>query len=588
MDLVFRKGGFSLAAAFLTAPLFAQSWPSFAGNSHHTALAPAASQSLTQIHWQTPVDLQPQYSGNELLIHYGSPLITAANTVLVPVKTGAAGGFRVDAHSGIDGSLLWSLSSDYQLPPSNWTPEFSPVLTPAQRLYYPAAGGTVGYRDLPDSGTGASGRMAFYGLTNHNASPEAYNDGVMVNTPLTSSPSGDIYFGFLVTGSTPLGLTSGIARIGADGNGNWVAVTTASSDASMTQVPHNCAPTLSGDSRTVYIAVSDGSAGYLVALDSVTLQPKARVRLQDPESQSDAILSNDASASPTVGPDGDVFYGVLENPPGQNHERGWLLHFDSSLGQPKLPGAFGWDDTASVVPASMVPSYWGGSSYLLMTKYNDYIEAGGSGYNRVAVLDPNRGETDPVTGTPVMNEVLTIAGQTPDGAPPAVKEWCINSAVVDPATGSILAGSEDGKLYRWNLAGNTLSQVLVLTPGLGEAYTPTLVGPDGTVYAINNATLFAVGAAPPVTLNATPEALSLSYTIGGPPVTRSLTITSNPSGVAVTVATTCPGLSATPVGGVTPFTTTITFQPAGLSPGRYTCSITVTDPTGNSMAVGVR
>jgi WD40 repeat protein len=74
-----------------------------------------------------------------------------------------------------------------------------------------------------------------------------------------------------------------------------------------------------------------------------------------------------------------------------------------------------------------------------------------------------------------------------------VKEWCINSAAVDPATDSVLAGSEDGKLYRWDLATNTFSQSMVLTSGLGEAYTPTLIGPDGTVYAINNATLFAVG-----------------------------------------------------------------------------------------------
>jgi hypothetical protein len=66
-------------------------------------------------------------------------------------------------------------------------------------------------------------------------------------------------------------------------------------------------------------------------------------------------------------------------------------------------------------------------------------------------------------------------------------------AVVDPATNSILANSEDGRLYRWDLTTNTLIQAITLTTGIGEAYTPTLIGADGTVYAINNATLFAVG-----------------------------------------------------------------------------------------------
>src|SRR5262249_57010514 len=99
----------------------------------------------------------------------------------------------------------------------------------------------------------------------------------------------------------------------------------------------------------------------------------------------------------------------------------------------------------------------------------------------------------PVTGAPVMQEILTVAGVTPDGAPPAVKEWCVNSAAVDPATKSVMVGSEDGKLYRWDLVTNTLSQPVTLTTGIGEAYTPTVVGVDGKVYAVNNATLFAVG-----------------------------------------------------------------------------------------------
>jgi hypothetical protein len=105
---------------------------------------------------------------------------------------------------------------------------------------------------------------------------------------------------------------------------------------------------------------------------------------------------------------------------------------------------------------------------------------------------------DPRMGVTVMKEVQTIAGVTPDeqflqGHPNAVREWCINTAAVDPFTKSVLANSEDGKLYRWDLTTNTFTEVVTLTPGIGEAYTPTVIGVDGTVYAVNNATLFAVG-----------------------------------------------------------------------------------------------
>ena len=190
---------------------------------------------------------------------------------------------------------------------------------------------------------------------------------------------------------------------------------------------------------------------------------------------------------------------MLENPFPNHNDRGWLLHFNSDLSQTKIPGSFGWDDTASVVPASLVSSYHGSSSYLLMTKYNNYAGVGtGDGHNRIAILDPNATENDPIIpSTQVMKEVITILGVTPDprfpGFPGAVREWCINTAAVDPVTKSILANSEDGKLYRWDLTSNTLSQVITLSTGIGEAYTPTVIGSDGTAYAINDAIVDAIG-----------------------------------------------------------------------------------------------
>jgi len=130
-----------------------------------------------------------------------------------------------------------------------------------------------------------------------------------------------------------------------------------------------------------------------------------------------------------------------------------------------------------------------------MTKYNNYGDAGtGDGKNRMAVLDPNQSQADFISGNPVMKEILTILGPTPDpGYPGGVTEWCINTAAVDPLTRSILVNSEDGYLYRWDTASNQFTERIRLTGGIGEAYTPTAIGPDGAVYAIQNATLFSVG-----------------------------------------------------------------------------------------------
>src|SRR5205085_4385535 len=105
-------------------------WMGYGRDAQHTAISPFASQPLKNIHWQTPVDLSPQYSGNDLFIHYGSPVITQANTVILPLKTGATGGFAVEGLSGQNGAVKWTQASDYILPPHKWVPSYGPTLTP--------------------------------------------------------------------------------------------------------------------------------------------------------------------------------------------------------------------------------------------------------------------------------------------------------------------------------------------------------------------------------------------------------------------------------------------------------------------------
>lgn len=509
----FRAVAFACAAmlsSILAGDAAAQvTWSNHAGDPSHTAISSVASQPLQTIRWQMPVDLDPQYSGSYLLIHYGSPLVTAQNTVVVPVKTGATEGFRLEGRSGATGAPLWTATTDYRLPPHDWTIGYTPTIAPTNDLYYPGAGGTVYKRGNLDSGTPTTpSQLAFFGLTNYNNNPTAYNNNVFINTPITSDNAGNIYFGYQVVNSAAVGgLQSGLAKITPSGTASFVSAASLApaGDTTIRKIAHSCAPAISPDGSKVYFAVSTASGtgsgnGYLVGLNTSNLSMFGRVDLRDVAAPGNrATLHESGSASPTIGPNGDVFYGVLESP--FSSARGWMLQFNANLTTAKTPGSFGWDSTSSIVPRSMVPSYTGTSDYLIMTKYNNYAGLGGDGVNKIAILDPNATQIDPRTGATVMKEVLTIAGPTPDPEyiathPNAVREWCINTAAVDPQTHSVLVNNEDGKLYRWDLWSNTLSQVVPLTAGLGQAYTPTIIGADGTVYAINDATLFAVGAVP--------------------------------------------------------------------------------------------
>ena len=138
---------------------------------------------------------------------------------------------------------------------------------------------------------------------------------------------------------------------------------------------------------------------------------------------------------------------------GTHNGRGWLLHFDATLATRYTPGGFGWDDTAvggagvarAVVHRQLAVPVDGQVQQLPRRRPGD-------GANRVAIIDPRADQVDPISGLPIMREVLTLLGPTfESGTSGPVVEWCINTAAVDPFTRSVLVNSEDGYLYRWDL-----------------------------------------------------------------------------------------------------------------------------------------
>jgi hypothetical protein len=261
----------------------------FGGNAQHTANYTPKAQSLNAVHWTTAIDL----NNTGGYAHYGAPLLTPANTIFVPVKTGATGGFQVNVFNASNGSALYSLSTDYVQPPHNWILPYQPVLATNSvetRLYYPGAGGAVYYINKVDSaGHGAPVQQVFYtSLANYQANASAFNSTVFIDTPITADSSGNVFFGFRVSGTAPAPLNttqSGYARIDPSGVGTYVLAGTAAGDANIGSDTHNCAPALSNDQSTVYVAVKSSSTesyGYLLGLDATNLTTKFKVFLKDP------------------------------------------------------------------------------------------------------------------------------------------------------------------------------------------------------------------------------------------------------------------------------------------------------------------
>ncbi len=521
-----KKIGFSLGLGIGLASVgFAQGWQCYGGNAQHNGMFLGTSQSASLIQWQASLDDNRSYYGGEVLIHYAAPTVTPLNNVVYGYRyTSSASGvaaydnWNVVARNGRNGAQLWSMSTDFSavvIYPNDWTSVQPLTLFGAgnsvlKGVAAAGAGGTLLVRRLADSASSPVVRIPFYtSLTNYNQNKASFAP-IKVNTPLSADNNGNIYFGYTVTGSIPSAFaalgTGGIAKVNVyTGAHSYVAAATWGIDSSMSGLALNAAPAITPDGKTIYAAVTGGNP-WLVRLKASNLTATASVQIVDPALGTNAYYIGQSSASPMIGPDGHVFMGVFATNWRESH--GWMVQYDADLnpgdshGNRWPTGAFGWDDTATVVPANIVPSYTGTAKYLILTKYNNYDmggDAGADGSNKVAVLDPtsNSVTRDRQSGIPVMNEVITVLGVTKtngDSAhPDAVNEWCINSAAVDVARKGAIINSEDGHMYRWDFTTNSLTEGLNLQPATAEAYTMTAIGPDGQLYIINNAILFAVG-----------------------------------------------------------------------------------------------
>ena len=244
------------------APDQSSSVPTFAGNAQHTAAYQPAAQNLNTIHWSTTIDLNN--AGG--FAHYGAPVITSANTILVPVKT-ASDGFQVNAFDGTNGAAKYTLTTDYVLPStagSRFTIHALATGSFGTRLYYPGRGGTIYHIDNPDAvAHGTPVQEVFYTtLANYLANAAAYNAAIFINTPITADSKGNVFFGFRVQGTAPAPLNttqSGFARIDPNGNGTYVLAGTAANDASINRDSHNSAPALSNDETTLYVVAKSSS-----------------------------------------------------------------------------------------------------------------------------------------------------------------------------------------------------------------------------------------------------------------------------------------------------------------------------------------
>jgi hypothetical protein len=227
-------------------------------------------------------------------------------------------------------------------------------------------------------------------------------------------------------------------------------------------------------------------AGAIYGVDPATNRP------------GDGRVLDSASSSPTVAPDGSVFYGAYTR---YNYGQGHLMHFDAA-GNYLGAFGFGWDTTPAIYPHD--------GTYSVVIKDNRY--GGGSYCNNDTFCPGDRTATNPASpeqyfisqlnadlavewsyrntnmlscATDANGEIGCVADH------PRGFEWCVNAPAID-ANGTVYGTSEDGNVFAIR-QGGTLLQRMFQQLTVGAAYTPIAIGSDGRIYSQNNGHLFVAG-----------------------------------------------------------------------------------------------
>lgn len=238
--------------------------------------------------------------------------------------------------------------------------------------------------------------------------------------------------------------------------------------------------------------LSDGCGGVLPIAPSGVLNMPNSCRFGttagvDPTTNAagSGTVSDQASSSPTVLPDGSVIFGVTDN---YDFNRGHLLHFDAQ-GNYLNAYTFGWDSTPGV--------YVHDNTYSIVIKDNHYPGSAYCGFRNNPVctaLPPGPYNISQLDAN--LNVEWSFQSTTIDAGHPTGYEWCINMPAIDQA-GNVYVNSEDGNIYELSQGNQGVFTVptgkMFLNLALGAAYTPLSIGADGKLYTQNNGHLFVVG-----------------------------------------------------------------------------------------------